>query len=240
MRLDGAAALLALPAVAFATVSLSNFKSNKNDPDPSSLPAACAKVYTATISGCVAEDFPQGGNGCSPACAQGMQDMEQRVQDACDNADLKDFPILTQFLAGNGPKALCGSSAKAPDHDTETTSSQAPTTRSRTQSAPSTSSTATSSTSSASTASTSETVTSSSPVPTATEQTTILVDSSSPATPAATSSRGNGQTSSNDYSGQGSPFDTLPSPSSTMRSAYISLGTMVLAAAMACIGVLGR
>ncbi|PPJ57240.1 hypothetical protein CBER1_02807 [Cercospora berteroae] len=239
MRLDGAAALLALPAVAFATVSLTNFQSDNKALDPSSLPAACAKVYKATISGCEAEDFPEGGNGCSPACAQGMQDMVQRVQDACDNADLKGFPILAQFLAGNGLTVLCGSSAKAPDQDAETTSSQAPTTRSRTQSAPSTFSTETSPTRSASTASTSETVTSSSLVPTATEQTTILVDSSSPPSPTATSSGGNGQTSSNDYSGQGSPFDALPSPSSTMRSTYISLGTMVLAAAMACMGVLG-
>ncbi|KAM3422741.1 hypothetical protein BST61_g226 [Cercospora zeina] len=243
MRLGGAGALLALPVAAIA-VSLSDFKSSQDTLKQSDLPDGCGEVYTATISGCTANDFPKGGNACSAACAQGVSDMVARVQDACGNEGLQGIGIITAFLEGNGPTAICGSSAQVPDQGDDTTSSESPATSTSAQSSssPSTTDSSSASTESSSASTTtraSETTTAtatSTLTSTAAEQTTILVDTSSPTAPAATSSSGSGQSSSNDYSGQGSPFDTMPS--GTTRSACFSVVTVLLAAAVACNGIL--
>ncbi|KAF2216244.1 hypothetical protein CERZMDRAFT_93541 [Cercospora zeae-maydis SCOH1-5] len=240
MRLGGAGALLALPVAAIA-VTLSDFKSSQDTLKQSDLPDGCGEVYTATISGCTANDFPKGGNACSSACAQGVSDMVAKVQDACGNKGLKGIGIITAFLEGNGPTAICGSSAKVPNPYDDETSSQGPATSTGTQSSSSPSSTESNS---ASITSTSENATATatstiSITSTATEQTAILVDTASPVAPTATSSSQSRPTSNNDnYSGQGSPFDTLSS--GTTRSACFSVVTVILAAAMACNGILRR
>ena len=223
MRLSKTTALLALPAATLA-VTLSDFKSNADTLKEADLPADCAKVYKADISGCQASDFT-GGNGCSSGCVDAMDDMVDKVRDACGSDKLDGTSIITVFLSGN-VGAICPGAATV-------TSSSSPSTAPQTTKAASTSSmsqTSATDSESASTSSTQSNTTSTTTNPSTSSTTSsLIVDTSRTATPTRTQT--SSQTSASSHSGQGSPFDTQPNYSGAVTAASLCLTTMALAIA---------
>ncbi|KAI5359187.1 hypothetical protein Slin14017_G100890 [Septoria linicola] len=199
----------------------------------SDLPSSCLKVYKANINGCSPSDFAS-GKSCSTGCVAALQSMVEKVETACGGEELQGTGILTVFLNGNGPGAICpGAAASAGSSSSEPSTPVSTEVASRTSSSQSTSRSSSSqesssmATSTSGTASLSGTVTASSLAPTATGG--IFVDTSSAAAPTSTSTAGGAQSGSNDHSGQGSPFDTQGNlPNGAMGMASISLTTMLL------------
>lgn len=218
MRLSTTTALLALPAATLA-VTLSDFKSNSDTLKEADLPTDCAKVYKSNISGCQGSDFT-GGTGCSEGCVHAMEEMTAKVQSACGSEKLDGTSIITVFLAGGGPHAVCPNSSSQ---------SSAP----QTTKAASTSSMTKLSSTASETASTSITLSNTTATmtsPSTTSATTILsVDTSTAATPTRTQS--SSQSGANDHNGQGSPFDTPTNYSGAATASSFCLTTIALTCA---------
>lgn len=216
MRLNKATALFALPATTLA-VTLSDFKSSSDTLNVANLPPECASVYTSNIAGCQASDFT-GDQGCSQGCVSALDAMVDTVKSACGNEQLDGTSILTVFLTGDGPSAICPKTAAG---SAPAVSSSSPSSLQQTTQATSTSITMSASSNSESvTTSTvqSQTTTTSSPSTTSAATSVLVVDTSSAARPSRT---GNSQSGADDHSGQGSPFDTPGNYSGAVAAASL-------------------
>jgi hypothetical protein len=236
------AALLALPTLSNA-VSLSDMT-----PRATGLPPMCEAVYTSQIYGCSAQDFQT--NQCSSSCVNALYGIAQAISHACAGQGVTGQNLVVAFLAGVGPQQLChnaGDSSEKPGPPTSFT--QPP----RTHWSPTIGSSTTTArkatgtksllidTSSTMTATiiphrTQTTSSSSKPAQTTSKTTPIAEHTTathSPTAGSATSSAaGDSQTSLNDHSGGGSPFDT-PGNMNAASGVSLSLGSMILSAAAA-------
>lgn len=238
-------ALLALPTLSNA-VSLADMT-----PRATGLPSTCEAVYTSQIYGCTPTDFQT--NKCSSECINALYGVAQAISHACAGQGVTGQNLVVAFLAGVGPQQLCHN-ANGEDHPTgpPTTFTQPP----RTHWSPtivSSTTTARKATESGSLlVDTSSTMTqtiiphrtkttqpsqptsmTSKTTPVATH-TTHTTPTQSPDTSTTTSSAvGSSQTSLNDHSGGGSPFDSPGNMINSASDVSISMVSMVISAAFA-------
>lgn len=244
-------ALLALPTLIDA-VSLSDMT-----PRAEGLPPMCNAVYTSQIWGCSPDDFQS--QDCSSSCVNALYGLDMAIKHACANQGIEGQNLVVAFLAGVGPQQLCHNAGSgwvttaAPPRPTtypyptpepsiisSTTTARRPTdtettllvdtSRSVTETIPH---------------QTQETSKTRSPSPTTqtSSSSTIAVgaQTSRTASPSAltttTSAAGSSETSLEDHSGGGSPFDT-PGNMNSASSVSLSMASIALSAAAAIFAAL--
>ncbi|KAK6442048.1 hypothetical protein LTR95_001703 [Oleoguttula sp. CCFEE 5521] len=233
-------ALLALPALALATVKLSDFA-----PRAAGVQGACQAVYSQDIDACNGSDFS--GGGCSTGCIDGLAAMIGPIQAACAANPPPGQNIITVYLGGNGPQSLCGQAAAAAASSAAAAASSASSTQAYSSSvasstaAPSSTQVTSSAVVESSTMSSSAPVSSSASTPIASSEsstssvassTTTALAVNTTSSPAATSpstakstassttsSAGSAQTSPGNTSGGGSPFDAAGTSAATSNTA---------------------
>ncbi|KAI1367786.1 hypothetical protein F5Y08DRAFT_42051 [Xylaria arbuscula] len=67
---------------------------------------SCLAAYGSTISGCSRSDFKDGVQ-CSQTCAEGVQEDQKRVTEACKHLDVNERSLLGLALQGGLVDALC-------------------------------------------------------------------------------------------------------------------------------------
>ncbi|KAK6438522.1 hypothetical protein LTR95_005269 [Oleoguttula sp. CCFEE 5521] len=199
-------ALLALPALALATVKLSDFA-----PRAAGVQGACQAVYSQDIDACNGSDFS--GGGCSTGCISGLAAMIGPIQAACAANPPPGQNIITVYLGGNGPQSLCGQAAAAAASSAAAAASSASSTQAYSSSV-AISTAAPSSTQVTSSAVVESIGTTSSTAATSTPSSTAKSTASS-----TTSSAGSAQTSNGNTSGGGSPFDAAGTSAAPSNSA---------------------
>jgi len=221
-------AILALPALIDA-VALSNMT-----PRATGLTDACQSIYTAQIPGCGPSDFTT--LQCTPSCISALEALVAPIQKACGGQGVQGQNLIVAFLAGVGPQQVCHNADTATTTPTRSPTTSTPKiTKTKT---PTTSATPKiiHSTSTASTAADASSLlvdasSSSSAADTTTRKHTKVEHTATPSSSAKTTSEssvvadrsttrakdkaskttsapGNYQTSFEDGSGGGSPFDT--------------------------------
>lgn len=243
-------ALLALPTLSNA-VSLSDMT-----PRATGLPPQCEAVYTTQIYGCTPGDFQS--QQCSDSCINALYGISQAIGRACGGQGVSGQNLVVAFLAGVGPQQLCHNARGSdgppgppssytrphgpPTHWSPTIGSSTTTARKPTNTKsllvdtsstmtatmiPSSSSTAESSSDAQSTT-TRKTSPSPSPSPQPTQHNPAPVAGTS-----TSSAPDNSQTSLNDHSGGGSPFDSEGNMNSAAAGCSISRASTLLSAAAA-------
>ncbi|TKA23528.1 hypothetical protein B0A50_07106 [Salinomyces thailandicus] len=96
-------ALLSLPSIALAAVTLANFPPVVPDSDLSS---ACKSLYHQQIAHCDVSDFIN-KEACSKACVYALNDLTDDVIASCSNQGITGQNILVAYLNHDGVGSLC-------------------------------------------------------------------------------------------------------------------------------------